>query len=168
MRKFYRNILFLFLFTNISIANSMPIILDVNNNKIDFSTLKGKWILVNFWASWCEPCVNEIHEFNELSIKYKDTIKIFAVNYDNLNPFQQKKAAKKYAIKYQNILQSSTANLHLGDVSVVPTTYIFNTKGKLVTKLYGGQTVASIEKTINELELFYNKKHTRKDHNRQA
>lgn len=152
MRKFYRSILFLFFFSKISLASTSPIIIDINNNQIDFASLKNKWILVNFWASWCEPCINEISEFNQLSIKYKNTIKIFAVNYDALNQIQQKKAAKKYAIKYQSILQSSAENLNLGDVSVVPTTYIFNAEGKMVTTLYGGQTVASIEKTLQKLE----------------
>jgi len=152
MRKFYRYILFLFFLSNIIMAGDTSVLLDINNKKINFATLKGKWILVNFWASWCEPCINEIREFNKLSIKHKDTIKIFAVNYDELNQLQQIEAAKKNAILYQNILQSSAANLNLGDVDVVPTTYVFNPEGKLSAKLYGGQTVKTIEEAIEALE----------------
>ncbi len=154
MRKIYSSILFvcLNLYAGISAANFAPIVFDINHNKIDFETLKGKWILVNFWASWCEPCVNEIHEFNKLSEKYKDTIRIFAVNYDSLNPTEQKNIANKYEIKYPTLLQSSTKNLNLGHIPVIPITYIYNQQGKLVSKLYGGQTVASIEETIKELD----------------
>ncbi len=144
--------IYLCLFTCTTFANNSPVLLDINNNKIEFTKLKGKWILINFWASWCEPCVTEIQEFNKLSAKHKNTMRIFAVNYDSLNAKEQKSIAQKYAINYPSLIQSSINKLNLGNIPVIPITYIFNPQGKLATKLYGGQTVASIEQTISDLE----------------
>lgn len=152
MFKIILNYIFLSILTiNVSFAHSYPIVTDINNNEINFSTLKGKWVLINFWASWCEPCVNEIHEFNKLLKKHKNDIKIFAVNYDYLTTDEQINLANKYAIQYTNLTKSSIKILNLGDISVVPVTYIFNKQGNLATKLYGGQTVASIEKVLQDL-----------------
>lgn len=128
---------------------AQPVVLDLNHKKIDFSSLRGKWILVNFWASWCEPCLLEIQEFNKLAKKHQNTMRIFAVNFDSLNEAAQKTAADKFAIEYPSILQNSATNLKLGDIPVIPLTYVYNPEGKLITKLYGGQTVASIEKALN-------------------
>ena len=137
------------IFTNIASAQHVR---DLNNNVIDFKDLQGKWVLINFWASWCEPCVNEIAEFNKLYAKHSNKVEIFAVNFDALNPTEQKEVVKKYNIKYPALLQSSVENLKLGNVQVIPMTFIFNPQGRLTTKLYGGQSLASLEKSLNDLE----------------
>ena len=40
---------------------------DLNNNNVSLSKYKNKWLLVNFWATWCAPCREEIPELNELA-----------------------------------------------------------------------------------------------------
>lgn len=150
MQKFINLIICVSLcvFTNLASAHYVR---DLNNKVIDFKDLQGKWVLINFWASWCEPCINEISEFNKLYAKRGDKIEIFAVNFDSLNPTEQKETVKKYDIKYPALLQSSVKNLNLGDIQVIPMTFIFNPQGRLTTKLYGGQSLASLEDALNDL-----------------
>lgn len=140
--------LILCIFTTLASAKNVR---DLDNNLIDFKELQGKWVLINFWASWCEPCVNEISEFNKLYTKSGDKVKVFAVNFDDLSANEQKQLGEKYTIKYPALLQSSIGDLELGDVPVIPMTFVFNPQGRLATKLYGGQTLASLEKSLNDL-----------------
>lgn len=150
MRKLVQTFLTLTLFLISSLA-SAKYVQDVDRHVIDFKDLNGKWVLINFWATWCEPCVNEIAEFNKLYTKRSKDIAMFAVNFDALSVDEQKDIAEKYAIKYPTILQDSINNLQLGEIPVIPMTFIFNPQGELATKLYGGQTLASLEKTLNDL-----------------
>lgn len=150
MRKL-RQLIFLLTFCLISSLASAKFVQDVDKNVIDFKELQGKWVLINFWASWCEPCVNEIAEFNKLYTKHSKDVAMFAVNFDALSAADQKDISKKYAIQYPTILQDSVNNLQLGDIPVIPMTFIFNPQGELATKLYGGQTLASLEKTLSDL-----------------
>lgn len=151
MRKL-KQLIFLLTFSLLSNIAQAKFIQDVDKHVIDFKDLQGKWVLINFWATWCEPCVTEIAEFNKLYTKHAQDIALFAVNYDALSADEQKDIAKKYAIQYPSILQDSVNNLKLGDIQIIPMTFIFNPQGELATKLYGGQTLTSLEKTLNDLE----------------
>ena len=85
MRRF---ILFIFLFWSISTSPwADEVILQqapLGDNLI-FSSLKGKWVYINYWANWCQPCLEEIAAFNQFYDKYKNkNIAVFGVNYDGL------------------------------------------------------------------------------------
>lgn len=137
-------------YNNYTFANNHIILKDIYNNNINFSTYKGKWVLINYWASWCEPCVNEISEFNKINRQKDNNIAIFAVNFDQLSTYEQQQLAKKFAIQYPSIQQESLAPMNLGDIAIVPTTFVFDPNGKLATKIFGGQTINSINKIITD------------------
>ena len=120
-----------------------PSLETLSGKKIPLASLAGHWVLINYWASWCQPCVEEIAVFNYLH-KTNPKFYIFAVNYDSMQLSKQKRLAKKFHIKYPSLKHSVAKTLHLGSVSVVPVTFVFDPQGKLYTTLYGGQTVESI------------------------
>lgn len=118
---------------------------DINGSTIPFSTLKGKWVFINYWASWCSPCVDEIAELNQFYDEHKSgNLAVFAVNYDTLPLYKQQRLTRKFDIHYPSLKLQSVNQLHLGDISVVPITFVFNPEGKLTTALYGGQTLESL------------------------
>jgi thiol-disulfide isomerase/thioredoxin len=125
---------------------------DINGSSFNFSSLKGKWVFINYWASWCGPCLDEIAEFNQLYDSKPDNIAVFAVNFDSVPLFEQKIMAKKFSIHYPSLQQRSTSQLPLGNISVVPVTFVFNPAGKLATTLYGGQTIQSLKEAISAQE----------------
>ncbi|HAT8088119.1 TPA: TlpA family protein disulfide reductase, partial [Legionella pneumophila] len=57
---------------------------------------------------------------------------------------------KKFNINYPNLLKDPAQDLQLGDITGVPVTFVFNPKGQLIKKLYGGQTAKTLEKVIAE------------------
>lgn len=122
---------------------------DTHGHTTPFTALKGKWVLINYWAEWCHTCLDEIPEFNRFYTHHKkDPVALYAVNYDNLPLAEQKKLIKAFNISYPNLLNDPAQALNLGDIRGVPVTFIFNPQGQLVKTLYGGQTAKSLDRII--------------------
>ena len=59
---------------------SQPDLLTSENKKVYLDDLKGKWILINYWADWCPPCIKEIPELNKLNSQFGDQVSVFLFN----------------------------------------------------------------------------------------
>lgn len=144
MRHAITCILTFFLLTSNAYAHT-HILESTQGKKIPFSSLKGKWVYINYWASWCAPCLHEIPEFNHFYSHYKDkNIAVFGVNYDGLPLDEQLDVIKQFKLKYPSLAHDPKDMLRLGDIQGVPVTFIFNPEGKLHDVRYGEQTERSL------------------------
>nr|WP_284498291.1 TlpA disulfide reductase family protein [Legionella maioricensis] len=152
MRSIIKFLLSTFIFmASASFSQTEILFNDTHGQSTPFSSLKGKWVFINYWAGWCQTCVDEIPEFNRFYQSHqKEQVALFAVNFDALPLFEQKNLIKRYNISYPNLLKDPANDLHLGDITGVPVTFIFNPKGQLVKTLYGGQTAKTLEQVIAE------------------
>lgn len=105
---------------------------DIQGNQITLSGLKGKVVVLNFWATWCPPCKMEIPELVKTYEKYKD--KGFVIigvvvssKIDNV-----KELIKKYKITYTIALSDNNIEKAYGGINAVPTTFIIDREGNLV------------------------------------
>ena len=113
-------------------------------NSFSINDYKGKWVVINYWAEWCTPCIEEISELNELNTAYSDDVKVLGVNFDRLKAGYLIKATKKLNINFENLKSDPSDILRISRPSALPTTYIYNTDGELSFKLVGPQTIESI------------------------
>lgn len=141
------SLLFL-IFLNVSHAQSI-LLKPLNETPLSFEELKGKWVFINYWASWCQPCLDEIRELNQFYKTQKDRVQLFGVNYDMLPAQEQWRLIKKLHIHYPNLEEDPAKLLALGDIPGVPATFVFNPNGKLVKTLYGPQTFRSLNALIS-------------------
>jgi len=51
---------------------------------LDPDTLKGRWVLINYWAEWCKPCLEEIPELNTFAEAHSEQVSVLGVNYDGV------------------------------------------------------------------------------------
>jgi thiol-disulfide isomerase/thioredoxin len=105
-----------------------------------FQEYKDKAVLVNFFATWCHPCIAEIPNFIHLKDKYKDDFEIVSVLLENNKPNNQvKEFISEYHINY--VVTNSKQNMVfadiIGKVETIPTLYLYNKQGKLIQKYNG-------------------------------
>lgn len=105
--------------------------------------LQGKWLLFNYWASWCPSCLKEIPDLNRLQNEYGNTLTVLGVNTEHLSAAQQQQIASHYHIQYPLLLTDPASRWHLPHtVDVLPTTFVVSPKGKLTYTLRGSRTTA--------------------------
>lgn len=120
---------------------------------ISFQDLKGKIILVDFWASWCEPCKEALPHYNNLYKKYKDRgLVVIGINEDD--DIKERDAfLKKHPAIFPMFFDKSKNLVKDFKVQALPSLYVFDKNLKPV-KMYRGfsnEKIKSLEKTIIEL-----------------
>lgn len=112
---------------------------------------KGKWVLVNFWATWCPPCLEEIPDLINLHEAYKDKkLAVIGIAVDYQNPKQVVEFASNMFINYPIVLGNAKINAQIGQIRGLPTTYLYNPEGKLVASNVGVLTRDAVEKYISQ------------------
>ncbi len=148
-------IIFIFLISN-TLANELPNIkniiinkelktyenvtfLDANKKKIDLVDYKGSLVLLNFWATWCAPCIKEMPSLDRLkSNPTLNNIEIFPINIGKDNLKKSKKFFKDLKIKNLNIYFDNSVTLAKDfNLRGVPTTIMLNKDGKEFARIIG-------------------------------
>lgn len=136
--------------TDMSLAINDPVgqpMLDSKGQKHTFSEYKGKWVIVNYWASWCKPCRKEIPELNKFSQKHRGKAVVIGVDVDKLNSHTELEAlARRMDIHYTVTLTDPAPQLGVGKIDVLPTTLVIDPSGRVVKKLIGEQTQRNLER----------------------
>lgn len=149
IRIHFTILLFFICFFKLSYAASFLEPLD--GPKIPFEQLKGKWVLINFWASWCEPCLAEIKTLNHFYKKHQDQVQLFAVNVDDASEQEQLQLAKHFRLIYPSLLASATYSfIGQHSISAVPATFVFSPQGTFKTVHYGQLTDATLKQLTQE------------------
>lgn len=113
------------------------------------SDYRGKWVLVNFWATWCPPCLDEIPDLIALHNARKDTdLIVLGIALEYVSPRGVIDFAAKHAITYPIILGDQKMAEQVGYVGALPTTVLFDPAGKLSGYQEGAITRAAIEEFI--------------------
>lgn len=146
-KLFFTVLLCLSLFSN---ANANAVLKTIDGKNISFSSLKGKWVFINYWASWCQPCLDEIPILNQFYQLHQNDMALFAVNFDFLPIASQLTLIKELNIRYPALIKNPGKQLGLEQPRGVPATFVFNPEGRLVDTLYGGQTLSSLQKAIQD------------------
>ncbi len=102
----------------------------INTKPITFESLKGKWVLLDFWASWCEPCKESIPVYNALQAKYKDKLVILGVCQAR-GAEHMWQVAKEKGIEYPIVRLMSDSFLRDFNVDNLPDYYLIGPDGTL-------------------------------------
>lgn len=130
-------------------AHADIVLKDTEGQSTPLSSLKGKWVFINYWAGWCPTCIAEIPEFNRFYQTHKaDPIALFAVNFDELSLSEQKRLIKQLGINYPSLIKNPAQELGIDEIIGLPVTFVFNPEGVLTETLYGAQTLKSLNKVL--------------------
>ena len=109
---------------------------------------KGRWVIVNFWATWCPPCLEEIPDLIAL-YEERDDVMVIGVAMEFTDPGVVMAFAQSMSITYPTVLGSRRIASQLDDISLLPSTYFFDPEGRPAARQRGIVTRESIEDFIN-------------------
>ncbi|MDH5612672.1 MAG: TlpA family protein disulfide reductase [Gammaproteobacteria bacterium] len=122
---------------------------DLNDQMQSLDQYKGKWVIVNYWATWCGTCIKELPDLISLHEAHKDgDIVVVGVNFESTSLGRLKLFVTEHAIPYAILRTEPVPVTPLGPVPALPATYIINPLGKVVAGEVGIVTQKNLEEYI--------------------
>lgn len=122
---------------------------DLQGNEVKLSDLRGKAVVLNFWASWCAPCKEEIPWFVEMQKRYgSQGLQIVGVSMDDGDPKEVVKFAAENAINYPVVFGVEKVADEYGGIDYLPTTFYIDRNGVVLDRVYGQPERDEIEQKI--------------------
>ena len=122
---------------------------DKDGVQYTLSGLQGKWVLVNFWAPWCPPCLQEMPDLDALQQRHKDLQVIgVAVMYENRQKVID--IVNKKSISYPIVFGNEDTAGDFGGLDGMPTSFLYSPSGKLIGHHQGILTQNEVEQAIEQ------------------
>lgn len=129
-------------------------LIDIAGRTHRLSDYRGKWVLVNFWATWCPPCLDEIPELISLHNAHRNKdLSVIGVAMDSGSSKKVAEFAMAHGISYPVVMGDRKVTAQIGALEVLPVSYLYNPKGELVSYQAGEVTRASIEAYIKKKQI---------------
>jgi thiol-disulfide isomerase/thioredoxin len=125
--------------------------MDLNHRKIGLAAYRGKVVLLNFWATWCEPCLAEMPRFVEWQKQYgSERFQIVGVSMDDTAP-PVRAAYSRLQLNYPVVMGDERLGAKYGGIFSLPVTYLIDSDGRIRAKYQGAEDLKSVEGKINTL-----------------
>lgn len=105
------------------------------NEQVNFNSFSNKIVVLNFWQTWCGPCIQELPSLNEMPLLESDIV-VLAITNESIDKIQA------YQIKYPNIVFLKIENFSSTNITQFPTTYVYNKSGTKVFSHIGSKNWA--------------------------
>jgi thiol-disulfide isomerase/thioredoxin len=112
------------------------------SSTLQLDELHGQWVVINYWAIWCKPCIQEIPELNKLAELPQVTV--LGVNYDGISGEELDQQLEKLGVAFRTLETDPAAQLGMARPVVLPTTLVLDPQGQLSETLVGPQTLETL------------------------
>jgi thiol-disulfide isomerase/thioredoxin len=124
---------------------------DLDGKDLTLESSKGKVVLLNFWATWCGPCREEIPGLIALQDRYKDRLQIIGLVVDDDDAKEVRKVVDTEGINYPVALADDQTRFNYGGIFALPTVFVINNEGRVVQKHVGLYNPALYETEVRAL-----------------
>ncbi len=122
----------------------------VEGEPYDLATRRGKWVVVNFWATWCKPCLKEMPELSALDAM-REHIEVLGLAYEEIEPDEMRDFLRRHPVVYPVvILDVYDPPADFVTPRGLPMTYLVAPDGRVAKEFLGPVTASEIEQAIAE------------------
>lgn len=121
---------------------------DINGRYHKFSDFQGKWVIVNYWSTYCGPCLAEIPALRRVAHYYRGKVVILGMDAGETPDHEMRQFMKQRGINYMVVPTQESSMFALGLIYGVPTTFIVSPQGKIVDTHMGVMTVKHMQRFI--------------------
>lgn len=122
---------------------------DLDGREVSSDQFKGKVLVVDFWATWCVPCIDEIPGYIALQKKYgPGGFAIVGVSFDRKGPAHVKKFAEANGMNYTVVMGDEEIAEAFGGFDALPTTFLIGRGGRILHRKVGAAPAAEYEKLV--------------------
>ena len=122
-----------------------------NGSNTSMEKLQGQWIVVNYWADWCAPCIKEIPELVDFAHENSDIL-VYAFNFDELDSEDLAPVAKKFKVDIPSLISHPREIWGIETPPAVPATFFIDPNGVLVKSFFRPQTKDSLNSILRSLQ----------------
>jgi peroxiredoxin/outer membrane lipoprotein-sorting protein len=125
-------------------------LLDLEGQEVKLSQLKGKVVLLNFWATWCVPCRSEMPNIELLHREFKDK-GVVVLGIDDEEPQKQNAFLQKFGFSFASLVEPKKQASNLYSVGGIPTTVVIDQRGTIKAYDQGSASYESLRETLYEM-----------------
>jgi len=126
----------------------MPLVA-VDGSKHNLNQYQGKWLVVNYWATWCPPCIAEMPELQSFHDEHADRdAMVLGINAELISQNRLQTFLEDYFISYPIFISKPGQQSELGLIPGLPTTFLVTPQGKVVAREIGPVTQEMLEQFI--------------------
>jgi thiol-disulfide isomerase/thioredoxin len=109
----------------------------LDGREVSLAALRGKVVIVNFWATWCPPCREEIPDLIALQEKYKDQLQIIGVSQDEGAPEMVARFVAEHRMNYPVVMTSAEIERQFPNINALPTSFMIDRDGRIAQRHVG-------------------------------
>jgi peroxiredoxin len=123
----------------------------LDGKTLKLSDYRGKAVLLNFWATWCEPCKIEMPWFVDLQKKYgPQGLQVLGVAMDDAPAKDISDFAQKMSVNYPIVIGKEEVGTQYGGVQYLPSTFYISRDGKIIDRVFGLVSRSEIENNVQK------------------
>lgn len=123
---------------------------DMDGNLYRVSDYRGKWLIINFWATWCAPCIKEIPELERFYQQNKASAQVWGVTFEDTDKIKILEYINRLGVTYPILGYGQDPLTGFGTVTVLPTTFVIDTNGLFFHRFEGPITRQDISSVIQQ------------------
>ena len=121
---------------------------DINGRSHQFAEYRGKWVVVNYWATYCGPCVAELPALNTIAKRFRNEAVVLGIEAGETPTDKLRQFVAQKGLSYTVAPTQDSAMYGMGLIYGVPTTFIVNPQGKVVKTHMGAISAAQLQRYI--------------------